>query len=114
MKKILRHYFRPAVAALVLSAASATAADPPKLRVPEQLKPTLLNAFAKSAERVDPNVEWLKVPAAWKVTRGEGEAGGGPAGAGDARGRRAAAVTDRRHRPVPPAGPLHPNRRTEP
>lgn len=72
MKKSLRHYFRPAVAALVLSAASAVAADPPKLRVPEQLKPTLLNAFAKSAERVDPNVEWLKVPAAWKVTRGEG------------------------------------------
>jgi hypothetical protein len=79
LKKKLTHWFRQAVAilarpwvCLVLAAPTAAAADPPKLRVPEQLKPTLLNAFAKSAERVDPNVEWLKVPAAWKVTRGEG------------------------------------------
>jgi subtilisin family serine protease len=49
----------------------AFAADPPKIK-PPTFKPVVLDAFAKSAERVDPNVAWLNVPEAWKLTRGEG------------------------------------------
>jgi major intracellular serine protease len=70
LKKIA-HYFRAAVAAVVLPAATQ-AADSPELRRPETAKPLILQAHARSADKVDPNVAWLKVPAAWEATRGEG------------------------------------------
>jgi subtilisin family serine protease len=61
-----------ALAGLLLLPALMTAQEkPPELRLPK-LKPVVLDSFVKSAEAVDPNVAWLKVPEAWKLTRGEG------------------------------------------
>ena len=52
-------------AALALVASVAYADDkPPELRLP-RLKPVVLESFVKSAESIDPNVVWLKVPDAW-------------------------------------------------
>ncbi len=72
MKQSLRHYFRPAVTALVLSAASATAADPPQLKLPETLQPRVVKHTVKATNTVDPNLKIVNIEAAWKRSKGEG------------------------------------------
>jgi major intracellular serine protease len=57
--------------AVFLLAAAATAAEPIKIKLPMS-KPRVLDSFVKSDGQPDPNVAWLNVPAAWKLTRGEG------------------------------------------
>lgn len=71
MKKKLAHYFRASLTALAVSA-PAVAADPPELRLPERLGPTVVKNFVKATAAVDPNLKLLNVEEAWEKTRGAG------------------------------------------